>query len=83
MTFPILIGALTLNFLISLPVMVPMGRKAFVRGKIQHTNEITVCHGASMFSDVSSQQAIDILEHRMKLCDTQLKALELEKELFA
>lgn len=66
----------------SLDIMVPMGKMAFVRGKLQHTNELTVCHGASMFSDVSSTQAIEILDHRMKLCDIQLKAIEREKELF-
>jgi unconventional prefoldin RPB5 interactor 1 len=66
----------------SLEIMVPMGKKAFVRGKLQHTNEVTVCHGSSLFSDCSSGQAIEILEHRMINCDAQLKALEKEKELF-
>jgi unconventional prefoldin RPB5 interactor 1 len=66
----------------SLEIMVPMGKKAFVRGKLLHTNEITVSHGSSIFSDVSSTQAVDLLEHRMKLCDTQLLAIEKERELF-
>lgn len=66
----------------SLDIMVPMGKKAFVRGKLQHTNEVTVCHGADIFSDVSTSQAIDILEHRMSLCDERLNALEKERKLF-
>lgn len=66
----------------SLDIMVPMGKKAFMRGKLVHTNEVTVSHGTSIFSDVSSAQAIEILEHRMKLCDDRLSALEREKELF-
>lgn len=66
----------------SLNIMVPMGKKAFVRGILQHTNEVTVSHGTSLFSDVSSAEAIEILEHRMKLCDIQLHALDKEKDLF-
>lgn len=66
----------------SLNIMVPMGKKAYVRGILQHTNEVTVSHGCSLFSDVSSTQAIEILEHRMKLCDKQLEALDKEKDLF-
>lgn len=66
----------------SLDIMVPMGKKAFVRGKLVHTNEVTVCHGGSIFSDVSSAQAIEILEHRVKLCDNRLSAIEKEKELY-
>lgn len=66
----------------SLEIMVPIGKKAFLRGKLQHTNEVTVCHGASLFSDVSSSQAIEILEHRIKLCDERLSALDVEKDLF-
>lgn len=66
----------------SINIMVPMGKKAFVRGCLQHTNEITVSHGSSLFSDVSSAQAVEILEHRIKLCETQLQALDKEKELF-
>jgi prefoldin subunit 5 len=62
--------------------MVPMGKKAFVRGTLQHTNEITVSHGASYFSDVSTAQAIDILEHRINNCDERLQAIYQERDLF-
>ncbi|CRK95620.1 CLUMA_CG009078, isoform A [Clunio marinus] len=66
----------------SLDIMVPMGKKAFVRGKLQHTNEVTVCHGTSLFSDVSTVQAIELLEHRKKLCHERLESLRKERELF-
>lgn len=66
----------------SLEIMVPMGKKAYVRGKLQHTNEVTVCHGASMFSDCSSEQAIDLIKMRLNNCETQLQALEKERDLF-
>lgn len=66
----------------SVNIMVPVGKKALVRGTLQHTNEITVSHGASMFSDLSTSQAVDILDHRIKSCDERLTALEMEKNLF-
>lgn len=67
----------------SVEIMVPIGKKAFVRGKLQHTNEITVSHGCSMFSDCSSEESSAFINHRVKLCEVQLQALEKERELFA
>lgn len=67
----------------SVDVMVPMGKKAFVRGQLVHTNEITVCHGTTgIFSDVSSNQAIDLIGHRLKVCDENLEGLRKERELY-
>lgn len=63
--------------------MVPLGKKAMVRGTLQHTNEVTVSHGASMFSDLSTAQAVDILDHRIKTCDERLGAFEKERELYS
>lgn len=63
--------------------MVPMGKKAFVRGQLVHTNEITVCHGTTgIFSDVSTIQALDLIEHRLKVCDGNLEAIRKERELY-
>lgn len=62
--------------------MVPIGKKALVRGKLTHTNEVTVSHGASYFSECSTSQAIEIIEKRIENCGKQLDALEKEKELF-
>lgn len=66
----------------SVNIMVPIGKKALIRGTLQHTNEVTVSHGASYFSDVSSTQAIELLEKRMKVCDERLLAIKKEKDLF-
>lgn len=64
-------------------IMVPLGKKAMVRGTLLHTNEVTVSHGAGMFSDVSTAQAVDILDHRIKTCDERLEAFVKERELFS
>lgn len=63
-------------------IMVPIGSKALIPGRLLHTNEVTVCHGSGLFSDCSQQQALDIIQHRKNLCDERLSALEKEKELF-
>lgn len=64
-------------------IIVPLGKKAMVRGTLLHTNEVTVSHGAAIFSDVSTAQAVDILDHRIKTCDERLEAFEKERELFS
>lgn len=66
----------------SLEIMVPIGKKALIRGKLMHTNEITVSHGASYFSDCSTSQAIEIIDRRIENCDQQLAAFDKEKDLF-
>lgn len=63
-------------------IMVPVGKKALIRGTLEHTNEITASHGAGMFSDVSSAQATEILDHRISVCDNRLQAIETERDLF-
>jgi unconventional prefoldin RPB5 interactor 1 len=68
---------------ISHDIMVPIGKKALLRGKLIHTNEVTVAHGSSYFSECSTAQAIEIIEKRLLNCDQQLTALEKEKELFS
>lgn len=64
-------------------IMVPMGKKALVRGQLIHTNEITVCHGSSVFSDCSQLQALEIIQHRLEKCEERLKALKVERDLFS
>lgn len=66
----------------SLEIMIPVGKKALIVGKLVHTNEVTICHGASYFSDCSTSQAIEIIESRIEKCDSQLEALNKERELF-
>lgn len=65
-----------------LDIMVPIGRKAFVRGKLQHTNDILVSHSSNYFSLVSNSQANELLDARTVTCDKQVKALGKERKLF-
>ena len=66
----------------SLEIMIPVGKKALIKGKLVHTNEVTVCHGASYFSECCTSQAIEIIESRIEKCDNQLEALNKERKLF-
>lgn len=55
-----------------------MDKKVFVKGQ-----EITVCHDTTgIFSDVSTSQALDLIEHRHEVCDTNLDTVERERELY-
>ena len=62
--------------------MVPVGKKAFIRGTLQHTNDIIISLGSNYFSLVSNHQANDILRQRKIVCDNKLDDLRKEKELF-
>ena len=63
-------------------VMVPLGKKAFVRGTLQHTNDVLVSHSSNYFSAVSNYQANEILQRRNIVCEQKLKELDKEKDLF-
>lgn len=63
-------------------VMVPIGGKALMPGKLYHTNEILISHYQGVFSNLSTDKAIEISNHRIKLADTHLKALEVEKDMY-
>lgn len=65
-----------------LDIMVPIGKKAFIRGKLQHTNDILVSHSGNFFSLMSNSQANEIMKARIVTCDDQLKAIKKEKNLF-
>lgn len=56
----------TLPDKISHDVMVPLGRLAFVPGKIKHTNEILCLLGDNWFVERSAKQAAQIIERRIK-----------------
>lgn len=62
-------------------VMVPIGSKALMRGKMVHTNEILVCLGDGWFVKQSAKEAAEICDRRIKLCDNMLKDLEREHNL--
>lgn len=63
-------------------VMVPIGGKALMPGKLYHTNEILVSHYQGVFSNVSTDKALEISNHRIKLAETHLKSLEVEKDMY-
>ncbi|KAJ9596656.1 hypothetical protein L9F63_012353 [Diploptera punctata] len=66
---------------LSSEVMVPIGSKALMRGKMVHTNEILVCLGDGWFVKRSAKEAAEICERRIKLCENMLKDLERERDL--
>lgn len=65
-----------------LNILVPLGKKAFVRGQLIHTNDIMISHDPHYFSLISNPQANEILKSRTDKCDERLKAIEAERKLF-
>lgn len=63
-------------------VMVPIGTKALMPGKLYHTNEVLISHYQGVFSNVSTDKALEISNHRIKLAETHLKSLDVEKDMY-
>ncbi|KYN44056.1 Unconventional prefoldin RPB5 interactor [Trachymyrmex septentrionalis] len=62
--------------------MVPIGKLAFMRGKLIHTNEILVYLGEGYFVKYSASQAIALCNRRIAWADEMLKSLETERNLY-
>nr|XP_012233481.1 PREDICTED: RNA polymerase II subunit 5-mediating protein homolog [Linepithema humile] len=62
--------------------MVPIGKRALMKGKLIHTNEILVCLGDGYFAKYSAPQAISVCNRRIAWADTMLKSLEAERNLY-
>lgn len=62
-------------------VMIPVGPKALMRGKIVHTNELLVSLGDSWFLKKTASQTVDLCDRRIKECDNMLEKLKKEREL--
>ncbi|KAL1918486.1 uncharacterized protein VTP21DRAFT_3146 [Calcarisporiella thermophila] len=60
-------------------VMVPLGKCAFVPGKLIHTNEVMVRLGEEYFAERSASQACDIIDRRLN--DTQEQIENLRKNV--
>jgi len=45
--------------------MVPIGKRAFMKGKLTHTNEILVSLGDGYFAKYSASQAIELCNRRI------------------
>uniref|UniRef100_A0A1A9UV34 DUF3835 domain-containing protein n=1 Tax=Glossina austeni TaxID=7395 RepID=A0A1A9UV34_GLOAU len=67
---------------VDVEVMVPLGTKAFMPGKLIHTNEILVSHYQGYFSKCSANKAREICEPRIENAKERLKKLEAEAELW-
>ncbi|KAI8607646.1 Prefoldin subunit-domain-containing protein [Chytriomyces sp. MP71] len=60
---------------------VPIGRKAFMRGHLIHTNEVLVSLGSNYFAEMSCLQALDTVKRRSQYAsdNTRAKKEELEQ----
>lgn len=67
---------------LTVDVMVPVGKKAFMPGYLMHTNEVLVGHYQGYFSKCTSHKAKEICELRIKMAKEHLKKLETEAELW-
>lgn len=63
-------------------VMVPIGGKALMPGKLYHTNEILCSHSSKLYSKCTADQAITVCQHRVGVADERLKALGVEREMY-
>ncbi|CAG8598804.1 5029_t:CDS:2 [Rhizophagus irregularis] len=61
-------------------VMVPIGKLAFMPGKLIHTNEILAMLGDNWFVERSTKQSIGIVERRMDMVSKTINDLELQLE---
>lgn len=62
--------------------MVPIGKRALMRGKMIHTNEVLACLGAGYFAKYSASSAIALCERRMQEAERLLKCFEQERDLY-
>jgi unconventional prefoldin RPB5 interactor 1 len=64
-------------------IMVPVvNNKALMPGKLYHTGEVMISHGANIFSKCTTYQAIKICDHRLKAAKERLQQLKEENELY-
>ncbi|XP_076803415.1 uncharacterized protein LOC143447279 [Clavelina lepadiformis] len=66
----------TLPDKVSHDVMVPLGKFAFMPGKLIHTNEVMVHLGDSWFAEVSCKQGLKIVDHRLESVHKNLDDLD-------
>lgn len=67
---------------IDVDVMVPIGTKAMMPGKLYHTNEIFLSHSSQIYSKCSAHQSMEVCEHRMALAQQRLANLETERQMY-
>ncbi|XP_033365230.1 unconventional prefoldin RPB5 interactor-like protein [Bombus vosnesenskii] len=62
--------------------MVPIGKRALMKGKLIHTNEILVCLGDGYFAKYSASGAAALCERRIQKAEEMLKNLNKERDLY-
>ncbi|CAG8817013.1 11686_t:CDS:2 [Gigaspora margarita] len=60
--------------------MVPIGKLAFMPGKLVHTNEILAMLGDNWFAERSTKQAIGIVDRRLEMVRKTINDLEIQLE---
>lgn len=63
-------------------VMVPIGSKGLMPGKLYHTNEIFIGHYSGLFSKCSAHKAVEVCKHRIKTAQDHLNALDTEWQMY-
>lgn len=66
---------------LSLDIMIPLGTKAFMNGKLRNTNEILISLGDGWFTRMSSSSAVELCTRRINYCNELLEKLKKEQEL--
>ncbi|XP_037945947.1 unconventional prefoldin RPB5 interactor-like protein [Teleopsis dalmanni] len=67
---------------LTVDVMVEMGKKALIPGKLIHTNDVFVSHFEGYFSNCSAFQAKQICEMRLKKSEEYLAKLQAEAQMW-
>ncbi|KAH8549877.1 hypothetical protein BGW37DRAFT_501056 [Umbelopsis sp. PMI_123] len=62
----------------SYDIMVPIGKLAFMPGRLVHTNEILALLGDNWFADVSAKEAAGIVARRQEVVEENLKVVETQ-----
>ncbi|XP_068986190.1 unconventional prefoldin RPB5 interactor-like protein isoform X1 [Bombus flavifrons] len=62
--------------------MVPIGKRALMKGKLIHTNEILACLGDGYFAKYSAAGAAALCERRIQKAEEMLKNLNKERDLY-
>lgn len=62
-------------------IMVPIGSKALMPGRLYHTNEIVVSHSRTYYSKCTAHKALEICQNRLNTAESRLNALEVEANL--
>ena len=62
--------------------MVPIGKRALMKGKLIHTNEVLTCLGDGYFAKYSATGAAALCERRVRRAEEKLKELNAERDLY-